>query len=276
MFLFFCTGYACVLLLSSYAISISFTRLFHEFMSRSEHPQYLIGKTGYSGIYPPFHNPAEFIWIKDIEQNWKAIREELFENAQFNTMNAPHIKGEGGWKAIYLINFTWTKHAICKKFPTTMKTLKAVPHLTFAAFSLLEPGASLQPHWGDTNTVIRCALGLEVPAEAPVCALKVADEVGSWEEGKVIMFSECHLHTAWNNSDKRRIVLSFDTMRPEYAAHKNWICARVLSGETLFFLTQGFKAFALAANYFYTLFYGVAAVAWYVYLPLQRRLKFLP
>lgn len=241
-----------------------------------EPPQYLITQTGYHGRYPAFENTAQFTWVKEVEQQWQAIRAELFANAEFRSMNGPQIVGEQGWKAIYLLNFTWKKHAACAKFPVTMKVLQSVPHLTFAAFSMLEPGASLQPHWGDTNTVMRCALGIEVPDRAPVCALKVGDETRSWEEGKIIMFNECHLHTAWNNSTKRRIILSFDTMRPEYVSQKNLIGARVLAAETLFFLSANFKWFSAFSKYLYKPLYWAATAAWYVYLPLQRKLAFLP
>jgi aspartyl/asparaginyl beta-hydroxylase (cupin superfamily) len=245
-------------------------------MNRTEPPLYLINQTGYSGIYPPFHNTDEFPWIKEIEQHWEAIRDELYAQGVFATMDAPHVEGESGWKGIYLINFSWIKHDTCRKFPQTMKVLKHVPNLTFAAFSMLEAGASLAPHWGDTNTIARCALGLEVPAPAPVCALQVADQVKSWEEGKIIMFSECHLHTAWNHSNKRRLIFTFDTMRPEFAASGNVICARVLAAESLFFLTTRFKWFSSLTKYLYKPLYWLAAAAWYIYLPFQRKFSFLP
>ena len=246
-------------------------------MAAQEPPLYLIYRSGYQGIYPPFHNPAEFEWISAIEQNWRVIRDELFANPDFKAMTAPHIKGEHGWKAFYLVNFGWRKHNNIKKFPETMSILSNnVPHLTFAAFSMLEPGASLLPHYGDTNTIIRCVLGIEAPVPAPVCALQVAGEMKSWEEGKIIMFSECHLHTAWNHSDKRRIILSFDTMRPEFVSKKRIICARVLAAETLFFLNNSFTGFSSFSKRLEKPFYWLIAFAWWMYLPLQQKLKFLP
>ncbi len=245
-------------------------------MKLQEPPLYLINKTGYKGLYPPFYNPAEFSWVKEVEKYGTEIAMELAVYGHFNAMNAPHVKGENGWKGLYLINFSWRKHATCKQFPNTMKALQAVPHLTFAAFSLLEPGSSLEPHWGDTNTVIRCAMGIEVPESAPVCALKVGNEVKSWEEGKLIMFSECHLHSAWNYSNKRRIVFSFDTLRPEFVPQKKIICARVLAAETLFFLTNKFHWFSFFDKHFYHVLYWSATIAWYLYLPIQRRISFMP
>ncbi len=98
----------------------------------------------------------------------------------------------------------------------------------------------------------------------------------SWEEGKIIMFSECHLHTAWNHSDKRRIILSFDTMRPEFASKKHIICARVLAAETLFFLNNSFPWFSFFSKRFEKLLYWPLAFVWWFYLPLQGKLKFLP
>ncbi len=110
-------------------------------MAAQEPPLYLIYRSGYQGIYPPFHNPSEFEWTSTVEQNWRVIHDELFANPELKAMSASHVKGEGGWKGLYLVNFCWMKHKNIKKFPETMGILNnSVPHLTFAAFSILEPG----------------------------------------------------------------------------------------------------------------------------------------
>lgn len=43
------------------------------------------------------------------------------------------------------------------------------------------------------------------------------------------MFCDAHRHTAFNNTDKTRIILQIDVIRPEYACIENWISARVLA-----------------------------------------------
>lgn len=43
------------------------------------------------------------------------------------------------------------------------------------------------------------------------------------------MFLDSHRHTAFNNTDKTRIILQFDVMRPEYASVETLASARVLA-----------------------------------------------
>lgn len=43
------------------------------------------------------------------------------------------------------------------------------------------------------------------------------------------MFCDAHEHTAFNNSDKIRIILQFDVIRPEYASVSTLVSARVLA-----------------------------------------------
>jgi hypothetical protein len=241
-----------------------------EMMKAPEPAMYFLNKTGYHGVYPPFHNKAEHAWAKIIEENWMVIRDELYAHSGFRSFVAPHVSISAGWKGFYLLNYGWIKPDFYKKFPNTAALLENVPNLTFAAFSLLEPGAELLPHFGDTNTIIRCAMGIEVPAEAPVCALQVGNEIRSWKEGEILMFSECHKHAAWNKSDRRRIVFSFDFMLPAYRSSKNVICSRVLAAETLAYLNNNFRFFTSISRNFYMLFYWAITALWFIYLPLQR------
>ncbi len=241
-----------------------------------EPPLYNLQQTGYKGGFAPFYKADNFEWVKEVEQNWHIVEAEFKKQVGFKTYNAPHVKGEDGWKGLQLLNFGWKHHGNCSKFPKTMQLLQKVPNLTFVAFSILEPGAALQPHFGDTNTIIRAHLGIEIPAPAPECALQVSDITCGWEEGKIILFSECYLHSAWNKSSKRRIILCFDTMREPYIKAKLWICARVMAAQTLSFLNNVSGNFNWLIKLFQVPLYWSATFAWYLYLPVQQRISFLP
>ena len=113
-------------------------------------------------------------------------------------------------------------------FPRTWEVLRGVPDLTSASILLLEPNSTIRPHIGDTNAVYRCHLGLIVPAPAPRCGFRVKEHVLDWVEGKVLIFNDAHEHTAWNNTDRPRYILSFDVMRPEFLGLERSVACRVL------------------------------------------------
>jgi beta-hydroxylase len=82
-------------------------------------------------------------------------------------------------------------------------------------FSIFEPGKHLRPHRGPYNGVLRLHLGLIVPKAAPdAVAIRVADRLCHWEEGKVLIFDDAYEHEAWNHSDGVRVVLFVDFVKP--------------------------------------------------------------
>jgi ornithine lipid ester-linked acyl 2-hydroxylase len=124
--------------------------------------------------------------------------------------------------------WTFESDKYVSMFPKTWELLRSVPNLTSASLLLLEPGSTIKPHVGDTNAMVRCHMGLIVPAPAPRCGLRVRDSTLSWEEGRIFMFNDAHEHTAWNNTDKVRYILSFDVMRPEFIGMERWVSSQVL------------------------------------------------
>ena len=126
----------------------------------------------------------------------------------------------------------WTRRSRdnCSRFPVTWSIVKDIPGLTAASFNLLDAATTIKPHVGNTNAIIRCHMGLVVPAGAPRCGFRVGTETRSWEPGKFLMFCDAHQHSAWNNTDGRRYILVVDIMRPEFMDAKVSISSRVLSG----------------------------------------------
>jgi aspartyl/asparaginyl beta-hydroxylase (cupin superfamily) len=96
--------------------------------------------------------------------------------------------------------------------PTTAALLEGVPDLVTAFFSVLEPGKVLRLHPGPLKGVLRCHLPLQVPPGD--VAIRVGREVRTWEEGRLLVFDDTYLHTAWNRSDAPRVVLFMDLVRP--------------------------------------------------------------
>ena len=72
-------------------------------------------------------------------------------------------------------------------------------------------------------------MGLFIPYENNSCAIKVNNEVKHWQQGKILGFTDAYDHEAWNKTDKKRIILLFDILKPEYLSKKNKICGVVIS-----------------------------------------------
>jgi hypothetical protein len=80
-------------------------------------------------------------------------------------------------------------------------------------FSCLEPGAKLGLHINNDPYMYRAHLGLTVP-EGDL-GIKVGDERLRWREGEVLAFDPTVPHTAWNLTDKPRVVFIVDYFRPD-------------------------------------------------------------
>ncbi|MFN8321331.1 MAG: aspartyl/asparaginyl beta-hydroxylase domain-containing protein [Chitinophagales bacterium] len=232
----------------------------------------------YNGPEPYFYERTQFEWVSILEENWQVIRDEMQEiisgkeEITLSSINPPYLSRPGIWKNIYFLNFMWKYHSNCKKFPKTYSILKSIPNLTFAEFTALEPHSRILPHIGETNTTIRGHLGISIPASFPTMGIKVGNEERGWEEGKVVLFSDCHRHTVWNNSDQRRFVLVFDITRNEFSKKKYWVSAQSLSALTIKFVDEKIGLFKRLPTFLLKASHQFIALGWYLYLPIQRNL----
>ena len=79
--------------------------------------------------------------------------------------------------------------------------------------SYFEPGARLGLHINNDPYMYRAHLGLSVP-DGDV-AFKVCDETITWKEGDLFVFAPTNPHTAWNLTERPRIILIVDFFKPE-------------------------------------------------------------
>jgi aspartyl/asparaginyl beta-hydroxylase (cupin superfamily) len=244
-----------------------------------EKPEYFIQEEPYTGSHAYFYDTENYPAIKKLEANWHIIKDELQdflseqEEIKVKNINPPYLSTPDAWKILYLYNFGWKKHDNCDRFPQTHELLKSIPNMTFAGFTVLKPQSKVLPHYGETNAIIRCHLGLTVPAPYPICGMRVGTEEHGWEEGKVLMFSDAHYHTAWNNSDESRYLLLFDIVRDEYAMQKDLVCANVLGALSLkFFYNKKPKLKELPRPVIECVHFLFKSF-WFLYLPLQNRFR---
>ena len=133
----------------------------------------------------------------------------------------------GKWRVYHLMDQgVWQKDrnhrmASC---PNIMQLLGSItPHLMTCnlygnvLLSELEWGSSIEPHTGPCNFRIRCHIPIQPSSGFHI---RVGTEVRTWEQGKLLLFTDHHEHEVWHNirttktENLSRVVLIFDIWHP--------------------------------------------------------------
>jgi hypothetical protein len=182
-----------------------------------------------------YYEREQFDWVAGVEAATDAIRAELEQVLGQEGAFRPYLQSRSdrpsydfhglldnpAWSTLYLWENGAATPGARERFPDTFAALEQVPmpHITTRApsilFSLLQPGARIEPHNGVINTRLICHLPLIVP---PGCGFRVGNEAREWEVGKLLIFDDSIEHEAWNNSSEDRVLLIFDVWRPELDA----------------------------------------------------------
>jgi len=191
----------------------------------------------YHGKYtrntPSYYNTIDFEWTKTIEQNYPQIKQEIEQFIKTKDLdpyfNVDLVKGQNKWLigGFYFWGERFSEN--CEHVPTLEKILTNIPGFVSAGLSILEPNTSIEAHNGDTDASIRGHLPFEIPAQLPDCGFEVCGVQKSWEEGKLLLFNDAQLHKAWNHTNKRRYLLIFDIIKPEYLNQQDDICKNAQS-----------------------------------------------
>jgi len=167
----------------------------------------------------PWHDPASFSWIPQVESRWMEVRAELDALKARSVAFYPYedrYTGDLGWPGwdtwqIYRRGqFTEAARTLC---PETIDVLRLGRHgLREGMFASLAPGAHVMPHTGGVNAVLTAHLPLVVPDG---CTMRVGDETRGWEEGRVLVFDDSFIHETWNRGTSSRVVMIWDVWHPE-------------------------------------------------------------
>lgn len=193
----------------------------------------------YAGGGPVFYPREECPWLVEMERQWRTIRSELeaYRGAGHRELAPSYVPDDvpiEGWRSINFVTYRHWYHRNCAPFPRTVAFLRSIPYLTSAFINLLEPGATLPPHNGDTDATYRSHLGLIVPSESvDACGLAVHDQRIGWREGQAFAFNEAYRHHVWNRTDRDRVIMVLDVMRPAYRARGIALCGDVLAAMAL-------------------------------------------
>lgn len=187
-----------------------------------------------------FFSTDQFPWAKQLEDNWRVIRQELNQvlqhvdtlpNFQDIMPRQQRISQDDGWKTYYFYAFGFTAQKNCERCPETWKLLKQIPGLKVAFFSILSPGKHIPEHRGKHKGLIRYHLGLMTPEPQSACRIRVGGEMAYWQEGKSLIFDDTFPHEVWNDTDGYRTVLFLDIARPFRfpLSLVNWLVSQILA-----------------------------------------------
>lgn len=154
-----------------------------------------------------------------LTENWTIFRKEVLNSYE----NYTSIKGDQFFEDIVKTDKEWTKlyikwHStidpIAKKLcPETCKIIDSLPDIKIAMFSVLTPHAKILPHRGLYKGCLRYHLGLATP-NSEKCYISIGGEKYHWKDGEGILFDDTYKHWVENNTDKVRIILFCDIVRP--------------------------------------------------------------
>lgn len=168
----------------------------------------------------PWHDPAQFEWVKQLEASTDVIREEVLQAVQqragFSQYFYPGV-GNESWQSQMFYKGGTRIEENCARCPETARIIEQLPGGTVreAMVSLLEPKAYIKPHRDSGNQLLTCHLGLRIPND---CAIRVGGETRTWSEGRCLIFDTTFEHEAWNESDEPRVVLLVDFWHPDLTA----------------------------------------------------------
>ncbi|HEY5679086.1 MAG TPA: aspartyl/asparaginyl beta-hydroxylase domain-containing protein [Pseudomonadales bacterium] len=172
---------------------------------------------------PPVFDPDVFAWTPELARNWEAIRDEalaVLENPAdvppLRTVSPDHsrIATDEKWKVFFLWGYGYEIEGNTVRCPVTSRLVRAVPGLISAFFSIHTPGTHLPRHYGPTNGMITCHLGLQVPEDSHGCRISIDDKDYNWEPGRFLVFDDTYYHEVWNDTDEDRVVLLMHVERP--------------------------------------------------------------
>ncbi|MCP1471395.1 aspartyl/asparaginyl beta-hydroxylase (cupin superfamily) [Sphingobium sp. OAS761] len=178
-----------------------------------------------------YYERDEFDWVAPVEAMTDAIVAELKAVLAEEQDFAPYVESapdrpapnnplrdDPSWGAHYFWRNGGPVADNAQRCPAVMAALDKAPmpviagRSPIALWSLLKPGTHIAPHHGLLNTRLICHLPLMAPEG---CSLRVGAETRAWRMGEMLIFDDSIEHEAWNRSAHTRVVLLFETWRPE-------------------------------------------------------------
>jgi beta-hydroxylase len=167
----------------------------------------------------PFYNNSILETTQILQKHWKAFRDEALSTYKsYTTIKGDQyfndiVDDENKWKKLYIRWHSDIDPIARKKCPESCKIIENLPGVKIAMFSVLSPGAYIKPHKGPYKGCLRYHLGLSTP-NSDDCYIVVDNIKYSWKDGEGIIIDDTYTHWVKNDTDKTRIILFCDIVRP--------------------------------------------------------------
>lgn len=241
-------------------------------------PLWFYTKNWYTGNKPNFYDVSTLASTKMLEDNYEAIKKEILdfydrEGQEMRPNFTPYNYKDDGWRTVDVMAFMLKYDKNIEKFPVTWGVVSKLPNVVTMQISMFKPHTRIKAHFGDSNAIVRSHLGIVVPGKYPELGFRNGTKEQCWEEGKVLALCIAHRHYAWNNTDRKRIILLVDCIHPDYADKQLYICASLLASQSLKLVTTKF-AFTKKIPYFIVWpFFKIATLGFMVGLGMQNVFK---
>jgi len=180
------------------------------------------------GLFSKVGNPPVFArdvfgWVAGLENSWEVIRDEalaILERPEsvppLRAVSPDHsrIATDEKWKGFFLWGYGYKVEGNTSRCPATSRLVESIPGLISAFFSIHTPGTHLPRHYGPTNGMITCHLGLQIPQDRAKCRIAIDDRDYNWEAGKFLIFDDTYYHEVWNDTQEDRVILLLHVERP--------------------------------------------------------------
>ncbi len=196
-------------------------------------PWYSYKGVPYKGTTPAFFDINSCEWGQYLISNKEKIKEFALQFLQKKDIikeqyfNKELVEGTSKWELTSFLFWDLPSKKNIKIGSDFFNLFSSIKEITSLSISILPPNTSIKAHYGDTDAVCRIHIPVQVPDGLPDCGLKVDAKSVGWND--IIVFSDAHLHEAWNRTNEYRVVVILDILLPEYLNQKNKVCNNVRS-----------------------------------------------
>jgi|TARA_R110000772_G_scaffold89438_2_gene185356 beta-hydroxylase len=180
---------------------------------------YIFVMTSKIPVRPHYYDISIVKEAVDIKNNFKIFHDEVVNvYKDFKTIKNDYyfediVRTEPEWTRFYLKWLNDIEPEARRLCPKSSALIDSMPNVRIAMFSVLKPGAKILLHKGPHRGCLRLHLGLITP-NSDDCFLNIAGKSYSWRDGEVILWDDSYPHYVENNTDKYRVILFCDIVRP--------------------------------------------------------------
>ena len=201
----------------------------------------------FKGTDPAYFDLTGTLWYDKLKRDIPDIREKLAAFLKMDGIdleqyfNTGAVDGKGWWGGVAFMFWGLRNEKMIAKGHDVFEYFKDIPGMVSLSVSILKPGTRLKEHAGDTDAIYRVHVPIYIPAQLPDCGIEVTGITKPWLENDLIVFCDAHYHSAWNMTDKSRIIMILDVVKEEFLQQTDKVTATVLAAMKFQLITKKYK-----------------------------------